>query len=149
MRCKWKAPLTPKPIQGLQSTQPKLTGSREENQLKIHKRAKIIASPLGYSNHTSSKLLLGAPQSAHVLFPGLFMSSNIAALFFSVILDKASTTDWGPKPVTSSLVILPNLRATFKPIHVCGGHFRRRLINFKFSVLLHSGNFFHIHQAGR
>lgn len=32
------------------------------------------------------KVLLGAPQSAHVLFWGCFISSNIAARFFSDIL---------------------------------------------------------------
>lgn len=55
-----------------------------KNQLKVHKKRTV--SLLTWRSKTVSKLLLGAPQSAHVLFPGFFISSNIATRFFSDIL---------------------------------------------------------------
>ena len=86
-----------------------------KNQLKVHKIRTV--SLLTWRSKTVSKLLLGAPQSAHVLFPGFFISSNIATRFFSDIL-----CSWehycvyrpgeGQWLVTSSLphkVIIPSL----------------------------------------
>lgn len=56
--------------------------------------------PLAKKNDDLSlKFLLGAPQSAHVLFEGCFINSNIATLFFSVILNAANPSrtnrGWG------------------------------------------------------
>lgn len=79
---KWKSPSTPRPIQGLQISPRKSRRKLIENS----KDNSQSTDPVSHGDKIHFKPLLGAPQSAHVLFCGCFISSNIAPRFFSDIL---------------------------------------------------------------